>query len=167
VNPAWICSIYSIALKPDAVFYLRLGVEQLIRRVIFSRGFDYWESGMDLYPGLDMYESFCNYQEALLAEFDRLRAEYRFETIDASSDVRVVFSLLQERILGVLGTRHTHPSRPTAKPEKPTTNEILTEETALSAESYAMAFAFRPFAARAPSTSGNGNGNGHGWLHRE
>jgi dTMP kinase len=34
----WIRSIYSVALKPDAVFYLRLGVEQLVPRVIFSRG---------------------------------------------------------------------------------------------------------------------------------
>src|SRR5579872_2882207 len=81
VDPAWIRSIYSVALKPDAVFYLRVGVEQLVSRVIFSRGFDYWESGMDLYPAQDMYESFCNYQKALLAQFDKLRAEYAFETI--------------------------------------------------------------------------------------
>ena len=97
VDPVWIRSLYSIALKPDAVFYLRLGIDELIPRVIFSRGFDYWESGMDLYPGRDMYESFCNYQKALLAEFDRLSAEYNFETVDASPDARIVFSLLKSR----------------------------------------------------------------------
>lgn len=98
VDPAWIRSIYSVALKPDAVFYLRVGVEQLIPRVVFSRGFDYWESGMDMNPAQDMYESFCDYQQALLTEFDRLSKEYGFETIDAAPDAKVVFSVLKARI---------------------------------------------------------------------
>src|ERR1700723_225377 len=50
MDPRWIRSIYSVALKPDAGFYLRLGIDQLLPRVVFSRGFDYLESGMDLYP---------------------------------------------------------------------------------------------------------------------
>src|SRR5580693_2004795 len=102
MDPRWIRSIYSVALKPDAVFYLRLGIDQLLPRVVFSRGFDYWESGMDLYPGHDMYESFCNYQTALLAEFDRLSEEYHFETIDASADAETVCVHLKSRILEVL-----------------------------------------------------------------
>ena len=102
VDPAWIRSIYSMALKPDAVFYLRVAVDQLIPRVIFSRGFDYWESGMDLYPAHDMYEGFCNYQGALLREFDRLSVEYGFETVDASRDAKAVFASLQGRVLTVL-----------------------------------------------------------------
>jgi dTMP kinase len=102
MDPLWIRSIFSAALKPDAVFYLRLGIEQLVPRVVFSRGFDYWESGMDLYPGHDMFDSFCNYQAALLAEFDRLSEEYKFETVDASADTRTVFSQLKTRILRLL-----------------------------------------------------------------
>ena len=102
MDPAWIRSIYSVALVPDAVFYLRLNVEQLIPRVIFSRGFDYWESGMDILPGHDMYENFRSYQTALLAEFDRLSVEFHFEAVDASADVKIVFALLQNKILGVL-----------------------------------------------------------------
>ena len=102
VDAAWIRSLYSVALKPDAVFYLRVGVEQLIPRVIFSRGFDYWESGMDMYPAQDMYEAFCNYQQALIREFDRMRAEYGFETVDAARDPKAVFTFLKGRILSVL-----------------------------------------------------------------
>src|SRR6202047_2973405 len=37
MDPSWIRSIFSVALKPDAIFYLRLGIDQLIRRVVFSR----------------------------------------------------------------------------------------------------------------------------------
>ena len=102
MDPAWIRGIYSAALVPDAVFYLRLDVEQLIPRVIFSRGFDYWESGMDVFPGQDMYESFRAYQSALLAEFDRLSTEFNFETVDASADAKVVFAQLQAKVQRVL-----------------------------------------------------------------
>jgi dTMP kinase len=107
MDPSWIRSIYSVALKPDAIFYLRVGIDQLLPRVVFSRGFDYWESGMDLYPGHDMYDSFCKYQAALLVEFDRLREEYNFETVDASVDAETVFAHLKTRILGIL-----KPTRP-------------------------------------------------------
>jgi dTMP kinase len=112
VDPQWIRAMFSVALKPDAVFYLRIGVDQLIPRVIFSRGFDYWESGMDLYPGRDLYETFRRYQADLLAEFDHLSLEYNFRTIDASADVRAVFRVLQTSILHILekDTRETRSS---------------------------------------------------------
>ena len=51
LDPRWIRNIHSFALKPDAIFYLRIGIDELIPRAVFTRGFDYWESGMDLYPG--------------------------------------------------------------------------------------------------------------------
>jgi dTMP kinase len=102
MDPAWIRGIYSAALIPDAVFYLRVDVEQLIPRVIFSRGFDYWESGMDVFPGQDMYESFRSYQSALLAEFDKLSVEFSFETLDASADAKIVFAQLQAKVQRVL-----------------------------------------------------------------
>ncbi|MGD0543352.1 MAG: thymidylate kinase [Candidatus Acidiferrales bacterium] len=102
MDSKWIRSIFSVALKPDATFYLRLSIDQLVPRVVFSRGFDYWESGMDLYPGRDMYDSFCNYQTALLAEFDRLSEEYKFEVIDASADAERVFERLKAGIFNIL-----------------------------------------------------------------
>ena len=102
MDPEWIRSIYSVALEPDAVFYLRIGIDQLLPRVVFSRGFDYWESGMDLFPGQDIYEGFCNYQAALLEEFDRLADEYRFEIVDASADAKAIASQLQKKILEII-----------------------------------------------------------------
>jgi dTMP kinase len=102
MDGAWIRSIFSAALVPDAVFYLRLSVEELIPRVVFSRGFDYWESGMDVFPGKDMYESFRAYQAALLAEFERLGTEYNFQIIDASAEPRVVFAQLKVKVLNLL-----------------------------------------------------------------
>jgi len=105
----WIHSVYSFALKPDAVFYLRIGVDALVPRVVFSRGFDYWESGMDLHPGGDMYESFRKYQTALLAQFDFLAQEYGFQVIDASRDAKTVFQRLKEGIAKVLAGGRSDP----------------------------------------------------------
>lgn len=102
MDAAWIRNAYSFALKPDVVFYLRIGVDDLIPRVVFSRGFDYWESGMDLHPSEDMYESFRKYQTDLLKQFDVLAEEYKFEVIDASADVRTVFEQLREGVSRVL-----------------------------------------------------------------
>lgn len=102
VDPAWIRSVYSFAVKPDAVFYLRIGVDDLIPRVVFSRGFDYWESGMDIHPSEDMYDSFRKYQTALLAQFDTLAEEYGFEVIDAAPGIRTIFGQLRDRIGRVL-----------------------------------------------------------------
>jgi len=91
-DPEWMRAIYGIGLVPDAVFYLRLGsVEELAARLLASgRGFDYWESGMDLGLGNDYYDSFIAYQKLLLKEFDRMSGEYGFQVIDASRSIKRV-----------------------------------------------------------------------------
>lgn len=118
IDPAWIRNVYNFALKPDAIFYLRIGVDDLIPRVVFARGFDYWESGMDLHPSEDMYESFRKYQTSLLAQFDVLAEEYGFEVIDASADTRTVFETLRSGISRVLSGEAREPifAVPRAKP---------------------------------------------------
>lgn len=109
IDAGWLRNAYSFALKPDAVFYLRIGVDDLIPRVVFSRGFDYWESGMDLHPSEDMYESFRKYQTSMLACFEELAAEYQFELIDASADAGAVFRQLRDGIARVLSGEPREP----------------------------------------------------------
>ncbi len=167
MDPAWIRSIFSVALVPDAVFYLRLGVDQLIPRVIFSRGFDYWESGMDVFPAHDMYESFRRYQTALLAEFDRLSIEYRFETVDASGDARIVFTELKAKILRVLqsDSREAYISGLYERAVDASIQRIDPAVIAASRDAAPKApmFALKPSgtnAARVSAYGANGNGNG-------
>ena len=118
IDPAWVRSVYSFAPKPDAVFYLRIDVDELIPRVVFSRGFDYWESGMDLHPSEDMYESFRKYQGALLSQFDVLAEEFAFEIVDASVNEKAVFERLKRGISRVLSGEPREPlfAVPKAKP---------------------------------------------------
>jgi len=101
-DPQWIRSIYGLALKPDAVFYLKVGMDDLIPRVLQRGGFDYWESGMDMRLGADLFESFVNYQTLLLEQFELMSREYGFQVIDASLPVEQLSDQLKQRILPLL-----------------------------------------------------------------
>jgi dTMP kinase len=160
VDPIWIRNLFGVALKPDAVFYLRIGVDQLIPRVIFSRGFDYWESGMDLHTGQDMYESFYRYQTALLAQFDRLREEFHFETIDASADAKIVFGQLQSKILALLerDSRKTYLSKFSQQPRFSARRAEPAPRTPLNNSGVEIDRLLHPVAAHSPAGNGNGNG---------
>src|SRR5689334_18519293 len=101
-DPRWIRSIYGLAVKPDIIFYLRIGVEDLIPRVLQRGGFDYWESGMDMRLGADLFESFVNYQTSLLEQFDAMTKENGFQVLDASLPVDQLAEQLKQRILPLL-----------------------------------------------------------------
>jgi dTMP kinase len=101
-EPDWIKQVYSFALKPDAVFYLRIGVTELVPRVLLNGGFDYWESGMDLPMGADLYESFIAYQGRVIEELDQLSREYDFDTIDATRSEDENAEYLAERVTALL-----------------------------------------------------------------
>ncbi|HVB61676.1 MAG: thymidylate kinase [Ktedonobacteraceae bacterium] len=101
-DPRWIRSLYGLALKPDIIFYLRTSVEELIPRVLQRGGFDYWESGMDMRLGEDLFESFVNYQQRLIDQFDAMSHEYGFEVIDTSHSIEWVTEQLKEKILPLL-----------------------------------------------------------------
>ena len=95
----WIEQVAGFALAPHAVFYLRTDVEHLVSRVVLGRGaFDYWESGMDLRFGPDMYESFVRYQTRLIKALDSMVERYDFTLIDASQPIDRIFRELQRQI---------------------------------------------------------------------
>ncbi len=101
-DPHWIRSIYGLALKPDVILYLKISIHDLIPRVLQRGGFDYWESGMDMRLGSDLFESFVNYQTRLLKQFDTMSEEYGFQVIDASLPIEQVTEQLKARIFPLL-----------------------------------------------------------------
>jgi dTMP kinase len=103
----WIKSVYDFSLRPDAVFYLRIDVPDLVPRVLANGGFDYWESGMDLPMGVDLYESFIHYQRRVIAELDALAREYGFDTIDATRPIDEVAEYLALKVSAVLQATET------------------------------------------------------------
>jgi dTMP kinase len=102
VDETWMRDVFEIALVPTVVFYLKVDLPHLIPRVAFNRGFDYWESGVDMNLGTDMYESFCRYQGRLLEIFDRLAGIYHYNIVDANGPIEDVFGKLKRRIVPVL-----------------------------------------------------------------
>jgi dTMP kinase len=108
---AWIERTTGFALVPHLVLYLRADVKDLISRVVVGRGaFDYWESGLDLGFGRDMYESFVRYQTRLIQVFDRLSTPYGFQVVDAGRSVEEVFEALQKAISGMFAPRNSEKS---------------------------------------------------------
>ena len=101
-DPDWVKQVYSFSLKPDAVFYLRIEVPELVPRVLANGGFDYWESGMDLPMGEDLYESFIRYQGRVIDELDGLAREYGFHTLDATRSVETISQELCSRVSALL-----------------------------------------------------------------
>jgi dTMP kinase len=102
VDRAWIRNLYGFAIAPHLVFYLRIDEKMLIRRVLQSRGMDYWESGMDLKLGDDIYESFRAYQRALLKEYASMADEFGFRVLDARRKVEVIQDELRRQIAAFL-----------------------------------------------------------------
>ncbi len=102
-EPAWVRNLYGIALIPDAVFYLNVPPQQLIRRS-FAKNYalDYWESGMDLGLSRDMFDSFLQYQDLIRETFMELQEEFRFQIIDGARSEDEVYAALRAQVTSVL-----------------------------------------------------------------
>src|SRR3954471_3116619 len=102
VDRPWLRSLYGFAIAPHLVFYLKIDVETLIRRVLEARGMDFWESGMDLKTGDDIYDSFRSYQNKLLREYASMADEFHFRVVDARRSVVQIQDELRRQVANFL-----------------------------------------------------------------
>ncbi len=98
VDPQWTEQLFGLALVPDLVLYLAIDVDHLVPRVLEGKGMDYWESGMHLALGFDLFDSFERYQRRLIAEYDRLASEHDFLAVDARRPVDEIQTALRAHI---------------------------------------------------------------------
>ena len=98
VDRPWLRGLYGFAIAPHLVFYLKLDVETLIRRVLAARGMDFWESGMDLKHGDDIYDSFRAYQNRLLREYASMADEFHFSILDARRSIDQIQNELRRQV---------------------------------------------------------------------
>jgi len=106
----WVRDVFGFALVPDLVCYLRIDVETLVLRVIETKGMNFWESGMDLRLGGDLYDSFKKYQSLLIEEFDKMTEEFKFEVIDARKSPEEIQEELQNKIRPLLSNHLRSPA---------------------------------------------------------
>lgn len=102
-DPAWVESLYSLAIIPDAVFYLMVRPRILIERNFQKKStLDYWESGMDIGYSQDMFKSFFTYQRQIQSQFLKMKDKYDFQLINGNRSVRAILKDLKERIAELL-----------------------------------------------------------------
>src|SRR5213592_3156081 len=111
VDRAWLRTLYGFAIAPHLVFYLKVDVETLIGRVLEARGMDFWESGMDLKHGDDIYDSFRAYQNKLLREYSSMADEFHFRVLDARRPIDQIQQELRKQVAAFL--------EPPEKPAEP------------------------------------------------
>lgn len=103
MDEAWLKNLYSVALEPDAVFYLNVPPEELVQRGFAKNSaLDYWESGMDLGLSRDMFDSFMKYQTMMQKTFRHLQTTYGFTIVDGLRSADALNADLRKKIGAVL-----------------------------------------------------------------
>lgn len=122
----WIRNVFGFAVVPDLVLYLRIDVDTLALRVIETKGMNYWESGMDLRLGVDLFDSFKKYQSSLIEEFDKMAEEFHFQVIDARKPPEEIQDSLRSKIQPIL-TNEKRPLEPAQ--ERPADHHPVSSES--------------------------------------
>jgi len=95
----WLKSLYSLALVPDAVFYLEVSPRFLVERNFQKNvSLDYWESGMDVRSSRDIFDNFIRYQRKMRAEFKRMQEHYKFEVVNGNRSPMAIARELQAKV---------------------------------------------------------------------
>ena len=111
----WTRELFGPALIPDLVLYSKIDVDHLIPRVLEGKGMDYWESGMHLALGSDIFDSFRRYQTRVIREYNRLAREFQFTSVNARAPVESIQTQLRQHIAAYL-QRSRQPRVPHAAP---------------------------------------------------
>jgi dTMP kinase len=102
-EPEWVASVYSMAIVPDAVFYMTVSFTTLVQRTFQAHTeLDYWESGMDCGLSRDWFQSFVRYQRRIRSEFFKMQKKYAFELVNGNRSIAAVDRDLKGRIHLVL-----------------------------------------------------------------
>lgn len=118
-DPEWTRKLFGFAVVPDLVMYLKIDVKHLVPRVLESKGMDYWESGMHLKLGSDIFDSFRRYQARILREYDRMSEEFGFVTVEAQQPVDGIQQELRATIGRYLAGEVIPPRKPAPARRRP------------------------------------------------
>jgi dTMP kinase len=103
LSKEWARELYSIAVVPDAVFYLQVPPHVLAERSFRKNdALDYWESGMDIVRSGSMYESFVRYQRRIRLAFNELKTDFGFDVVNGNRSQAVIHNELIARIQEIL-----------------------------------------------------------------
>ena len=98
----WVKNLYDYAPEPDLVFYLDMPVDVLLKRIIGTTGLDYYESGRDVGFSTDFYNSFEIYQKKCLEQYNNMKSEYNFISINGTKSIKKIHEIMSEEVQKVL-----------------------------------------------------------------
>jgi dTMP kinase len=111
VDSQWVRRMYGFAIAPHLVFYLKIDADALARRVLEAGGMAYWEAGMDMKSGHDIFDNFRAYQRLLLKEYATMADEFGFRVIDGRKSVTAIQEELRRQIGEFLEESSVQPVR--------------------------------------------------------
>ena len=98
VDSQWLRRLYGFALAPHLVFYLKIDADTLVRRVLDNGGISYWESGMDMRFGDDIFDNFRAYQRRLLKTYTAMSKEFGFRVLDGRMPIDTIQEELRRQV---------------------------------------------------------------------
>ena len=103
-NIDWVKNLYEYAPEPDLVFYLDMPVDVLLKRIIGTTGLDFYESGRDVGFSTDFYNSFEIYQHKCLEQYENMKKEYGFISIDGTKSIPEIHKIMNSEVQKILDT---------------------------------------------------------------
>ena len=101
-NIEWVKNLYEYAPEPDLVFYLDMPVDILLKRIIGTTGLDFYESGRDVGFSTDFYNSFEIYQNKCLEQYNSMKSEYNFISIDGTKSIQDIHKIMNDEVQKIL-----------------------------------------------------------------
>ncbi|MBO8431402.1 dTMP kinase [Spirochaetes bacterium] len=98
----WVKNLYEYAPEPDLVFYLDMPVDVLLKRIIGTTGLNYYESGRDVGFSTDFYKSFEIYQNKCLEQYNAMKSEYNFISIDGTKSIPEIHEIMNAEVQKLL-----------------------------------------------------------------
>lgn len=100
----WVKNLYDYAPEPDLIFYLDMPVDVLLKRIIGTTGLDFYESGRDVGFSTDFYKSFEIYQKKCLEQYNNMKSEYNFKSIDGTLPIKDIHNIMNVEVQNILNS---------------------------------------------------------------
>ena len=73
-----------------------------MKRIIGTTGLNYYESGRDVGFSTDFYKSFEIYQNKCLEQYNEMKSEYNFISIDGTKPVGEIHKIMNDEVQKLL-----------------------------------------------------------------
>ena len=100
----WVNNLYDYAPEPDLIFYLDMPVDVLLKRIIGTTGLDFYESGRDVGFSTDFYKSFEIYQNKCLEQYNKMKEQYHFKSIDGTKPINEIHEIMKSEVQKILNS---------------------------------------------------------------